>query len=297
MLKLFKILMLFCIFQSAFAAYNQNVALRVAVYSKEYLGRPYQLYPIGEGKAGIFDQNPLYRTDVFDCFSYVTYVLALAESKNANDFKQNYIKINYLNSKVAFENRFHFTNDWNKANAKNGYLVDITNKITNENGEKIYQISSTFINKPAWFEHLTAERIHLIKPPSSEQLSSLLMELHALSRKVQPEISIIPYIPITSLFTKNGEANKYIFAQIPSGSIIEIVRSNWDLTKTIGTKIDISHIGFAIMTKQGLMFREASNSPKWGKGVIDVPLIAYLQNIRNIKSISGINIEMPIDPP
>jgi hypothetical protein len=307
MLKLFKILVILFLCQTAQASYDQDITIfyqwhpaanyhkiteRIADYSSFFLAKPYQLYPIGEGETGKFDQNPLYRTDVFDCFSYVTFILVLAESNNLAEFQRNYVKINYANAIVSFEKRFHFTNDWNIANANNKYLIDITKRILDKNGKPVYKVSTTVINIPGWYQKLPPQRIRLIKPKSPAQLNLLLTELHSLSNQVKPETSIISYIPLKALFIENGQPNNYLFDQIPSGSIIEIVRSNWDLTKTVGTNLDVSHLGFAIRTPKGLVFRAASSSDKWGTGVIDIPLIAYLQNCLKVKSISGINIQV-----
>ena len=45
-----------------------------------FKGKPYVLGSLGEGKAAIFDKNPIYRTDTFDCETYVSTVLALVVS-------------------------------------------------------------------------------------------------------------------------------------------------------------------------------------------------------------------------
>lgn len=262
----------------------KNITDRIADYSKYFLGQQYKLYPIGEGVYGKFDRKPLYRTDMFDCFSYVTFVLSLAESKNLAEFKTNYIKINYINGKVAFTNRYHFTNDWNKANAENGYLVDITDKILDQKGKPIYKIGATKIDKPNWYKNLTLGRV---------QSTSLLKQLQKIGAHSKSEISVINYLPLAKLFNDNEQPNMYLFKQIPSGSIIEIVRVNWDLTKTVGTDLDVSHVGFAIRTEKGLMFRAASSSEDWGSGVIDIPLAEYLKNCLNTPSIGGINVQLP----
>jgi len=75
--------------------------------------------------------------------------------------------------------------------------------------------------------------------------------------------------------------------QIPDGSIIEIVRPNWDLTKEIGTHLHISHLGFAFRTHQGLVFRNASSTLH---KVADVPLDQYLQEASKNPTIKGIMV-------
>lgn len=265
----------------------EKKSVRVEKFSEYFLGRSYVFFPIGEGNAGDFDQNPLYRTDVFDCFSYVTLILALTESHDLGEFQANYVKINYADSNVVFAKRYHFTNDWNIANNKNGYLTDITNKISDRDGKPVAKTSVTLIDKPGWFKSLPPTRIRWREPLTSQQLAGLTAKLHELSSKVRSEESVISYIPLEILFV-NDKPNYYLFDQIPSGTVVEIIRSNWDLTAKIGTRLDVSHVGLAIRTNKGLMFREASEIA--GK-VIDVPLAEYLQNCLENKTISGINLQ------
>ena len=80
-----------------------------------------------------------------------------------------------------------------------------------------------------------------------------------------------------------------LFKQIPDGAIIEIVRPNWDLTQTIGTHLDISHIGFVFWKHQALYFRQASSIYK---KVVDVPFVDYLSQALKSSTIKGINIQM-----
>lgn len=58
--------------------------LRVDEATHYFLGHDYVLGTMGEGPTGEFDQMPLYRTDVFDCTTYVEITLALA-LHNFND--------------------------------------------------------------------------------------------------------------------------------------------------------------------------------------------------------------------
>src|ERR1035437_2644460 len=46
--------------------------------SAALLGKPYQLGPLGEGKFGAEDPDPLYRLDAFDCTTFIETVMANA---------------------------------------------------------------------------------------------------------------------------------------------------------------------------------------------------------------------------
>lgn len=273
------------------ASHSQNVIDRIKADSAYFLGKPYLNVALGEGPSGAFDQGPLYRTDAFDCLTYVSTVLALAKADDSTDFEKNIKNINYQNGEVSFTQRNHFIQiDWNQSNAKNGYLKDITEQIFDAQGKKLAVISKTLIDKPHWYTNLSG-RIKLLKPISAKQAQALLQALHAKAKTMHIEESCVPYIPLAALFDANKNPNLAVFKQIPDGSIIEIVRPNWDLTKTIGTHLDISHLGFAIYTPKGLMFRNASSLQ--GQ-VADVLLVDYLKQYLDSSTIKGINIQAVI---
>src|SRR5689334_12811715 len=51
------------------AMHAKNLEARLNFASAYFIGKPYQLFPLGEGPTAQFDQSPLYRTDVFDCMT------------------------------------------------------------------------------------------------------------------------------------------------------------------------------------------------------------------------------------
>lgn len=277
------------LYQNPILKITHNIPERIAIISAYFLGKPYKNGALGEGKNAPFNQNPLYRTDAFDCLTYVSTVLALANANNLIQFQQRMLRIQYRNAQPAFFNRLHFTSvDWNFVNEQNGFIHDITRYIV---PTKDIRIARAVINKPAWYQKMTAHNLVLHYPLSSEETKKRLAALHALSAKVSIEISQLPYIPLTALFNATGKPNQILFNRIPSGAIIEIVRPNWDLTTAIGTHLNISHMGFAIRTPNGLMFREASSS---ANQIIDIPLIDYLQTYQQSTTVKGIHVEMPI---
>ncbi len=270
------------------ASHGRSIATRIAADSAFFLGKPYHLWQTGEGKNGKFDQNPIYRTDMFDCGTYVETVLALAESNNLKQFKQNILKIRYKDAKISYLNRNHFISvDWNPNNMLNGYIKDITYKFVDQQGKPVAVIAETTINKPGWYRKKDQNAITSLQNLSKLQLDELVTELQQLSAETQQEKSVMLYVPLSKLFT-NGKPNEYLFNQIPSGSIIEIIRPNWDVWSDIGTRINVSHLGFAVRTKKGLMYREASSLEH---KVIDTPLEKYLQSYLFSKTVKGINVE------
>ncbi len=262
---------------------------RIDFFSHRFLGRPYLLGALGEGEKGLFDQNPQYRFDCFDCLTYVNTVLALTKGHTGRDFLQHLLHLNYYDADPKYIKRFHFVSvDWNIQNQTAGYLKDITAKIFGVNGEIIVQQASTYIDRPAWIQHRNLMDIKLIENTLHDVPEALLEALHKLSAEVRVQEASISYVPIASLFDAHNAPISDIFDQIPHASIIEIVRPNWNLKEKIGTNMHVSHIGFALRTESGLMYRQASSEEKC---VIDIPLEHYLYQRLNSPTIKGINIQ------
>jgi hypothetical protein len=234
---------------------HENVLFRIDRISEMYLGYPYIIDPLGEGQG--YDNDPLFRFDGFDCVTYVETVLALSLSRNQSDFQNKITKIRYKNGHVNFVLRNHFTSiDWNKNNEKNGILIDVTKRLY----KNYSQTSETVIDKSAWFK-----------------------KVHKMDIKIPQKLSKVDYVPLSFILQKPE-----LLKRIQSGSIINIVRPNWQLADKLGTNLDISHQGFAIVKDDGILyFRNASSTEK---KVIEIPLLDYLKKMKNVKSIGGINI-------
>ena len=266
-----------------------NMPSRITIISAQFLGKPYLLSALGEGPQGLYDQMPLYRFDAFDCETFVDTVLAMALAQNVTQFKQCINDVRYQNGNVSFIHRNHFTClDWNKNNQKKGFVKDITHTLKNKQQQPVVKYAHTLINKSQWYQHLSINRIqlnHFDIKERSRRLKSLKHE----GAKLSTTPSTIPYIPLSALFDKAGQANQYLFNQIPNAAIIEIIRPNWDLTQAIGTHLNVSHLGFAIREKDTLLFRQASSELRH---VVDVPLIDYLRHAEKSPTIKGINIQI-----
>ncbi|MBA3537379.1 MAG: DUF1460 domain-containing protein [Tatlockia sp.] len=268
-----------------------NMASRLDYISAKFLGKPYLLGALGEGPDARFDQTPSYRTDAFDCDTYVTTVLALTLAKNEQSFKRCMKKIRYKGGKVDFITRNHFISlDWNPNNQRQNFIKDITPTIKDQNNHPLAQIARALINKPSWYQHFSDQNIRLNSVNENEK-ALRLAALKQAGTKLEKQWAEIPYIPLTALFDSKANPNQFLFKQIPDGSIIEIVRPNWDLRELIGTNLNVSHLGFAFWKKGELFFRQASS--QYGKAV-EVPLIGYLKETLKSPTIKGINIEVVV---
>lgn len=268
---------------------NSSMSERLDWFSKHFKGSVYVLGSLGEGESGRYDQFPRYRTDAFDCDTYVNTMLALALSNSLLGFQQCINELRYKNGKVSYINRDHFTSiDWNEYHQQNGLFKDITLSIKNKKNKSVAQYALTLIDKPNWYTHKTLSSIRIDNPNKTIK-EQRLTELKNKSKNLEVKTSKVPYLPFSALFPDNKTPDLYLFSQIPNGAIIEIIRPNWDLREQIGTYLDISHLGFAFWDKDILYFREASS--QFGK-VVDVPLIDYLREATKSPTIKGINVQI-----
>ena len=277
------------LYQSLNSKAKSDMASRVEFISAQFLGKPYLLGALGEGEQGQYDQTPLYRTDAFDCETYVDTVLALALANEPNQFKRCIDQVRYRDGLVSFINRNHFTClDWNQNNQRQKFVKDITVSFKDNRNQPVVKYARAVIDKPAWYNHMSAHAIRRSKASPKEE-AKLLQSLKQRGNQLSVVTSVIPYIPLSVLFDSAGIANKHLFNQIPNAAIIEIIRPNWDLSKEIGTHLNVSHLGFAFWDKENLLFREASSVQN---RVVDVPLIEYLRDFRTSPTIKGINIQI-----
>lgn len=273
---------------------TSDISSRIETISAQFLGKPYLLGALGEGPAGDYDQFPLYRTDAFDCETYVDTVLALALTSNPGQFKRCINQVRYRDGHVSFTDRNHFTClDWNQNNQRQGFVKDITATIRNEHNQTVVQFARAVINKPSWYDHMSTKNIRLNNVSPIEQTKRLQSLKHE-GNQLDSMVSTIPYIPLSALFDKAGKANQYLFKQIPNAAVVEIIRPNWDLTKEIGTHLNVSHLGFVFWKNGILIFRQASSVYN---GVVDVPLIDYLRDAQKSPTIRGINIQVVLPKP
>lgn len=278
-----------------------NLFTRVDTLTNHFLNRPYQFEPLGEGPEGIYSSLPLYRTDSFDCVTFVNTILASAESADIDQFKENIIRLRYKNQQIDYTKRTDWFTDleWNPNAQQLGWIEDITRSFQDESSPVI-KIAKTIIDKPGWYAQKTLANLDLPTFPENE-LKKRLEQLKTEGQKFKPEESMLDYIPLTALFNKEGKPNNLLWQQMPTLSIIEIVRPNWrpvdpkEKSKDYGTNLNVTHLGIGIKIKDVLWFRHASI----GNKVVNLPLTDYLKDFLNDPRpapILGIHIERIIEP-
>lgn len=293
------------VYDKALAALYQNhlphdkatFVERLDYFSQLFLGQPYVCGALGEGPNGAFDQNPCFRFDAFDCVTYVNTVIALALSDDADHFQQNLIQLNYATPNVSYLNRLHFVEvDWHPKMQQHGWLRDVTDTFQNAHHRPIHRLAEAQINRPGWIAKKTLSDLKLFADTQETEAHSRLATLHASQSQFHIAFSTLPYLPFDALIDEQGQAKEAVFSKIPNAAIIEIVRPNWDLEKTIGTHLNISHMGFAFRDHTNtVLFRNASSVHQ---KVVAEPLAQYLFHQVKSPTIRGINIQcFTPDPP
>lgn len=260
-------------------ANEEDLQTRLDQISKSFLGLPYgKGGPLGEGSMGRYDQDPLYRFDTFDCTTYVETVMALAFSRGVDEFETHQDKIRYKDGDVDYLKRNHFTDlQWIPENVQNGYMDEINTEIVSLRELKM---AEAVINFPAWILSHKIEQI-VIPEASIELKQDRLEELKSLSSNYKSEVATLSYIPIVDIIIR-----PWILDKIPSGTVVNFVRPNWDLTEVAGTHQNISHQGFLFKVGNVLYLRHASTTGK----VEQLPFIDYLKKFETHPTLKGIHL-------
>lgn len=211
-------------------------------------------------------QDPVYRTDQFDCQTLVEIFLGLLHSRNLNDFDQNILKIEYgaagVGTAVHYYNRNNFIEDFNPVNEKNGYLYDAT---TQGIWKHYYRVTSAVVDRNAWFHHQTRPgflglNVRVLSQKNGDAMAARLLNHYPKPfANFKPTRVYMTYIPKESL-TQAIEAPDGVITyrprsdlinQLPVPAVIEIVRDAkvWmlgdkPLQEAIGTQMNVSHLGF-----------------------------------------------------
>jgi hypothetical protein len=282
-------------------SFYQSIALGLTPLEKltaaaaAFLEQPYFFEPLGEGKEGQYDQSPLYRTDIFDCVTYLDTVLALFNSTNLLTYQQNMMQIRYKNSIQQYQQRTDWFTDleWLPNVRQIGWVHDITSEMIPFTHQSF--IAKTIIDKPRWYEVKAMRALRLLKIPDAEQLEALLMNLRNEGRAFQAEPSEITYIPSDQLIDADGNPDAPLFRQIPSGTVVVFVRADWqirdkfkDYPNGYGTNLNVCHVGLLLWIDDTLMLFNACGTDK---KVLSIPLADYLKRHLTINRIDGIHLE------
>ena len=268
-------------FYQTIRADQASLAKRITALSATLLGAPYVGGSLGEGASALYDKDPLTRFGEFDCTTYIETVFAGAMARSPEDFLTTLKALRYKNGEVSFVTRNHFPSlDWVPNNQDK--FDDMTAFVA---GGSV-QTATTNIDKSAWY-HKVGRSVLACKE-GSEYCESLIARFAKEGEAFKPEIAHLEYVPLTALYLENGDINQALLDRIPTGSLINMVRPNWDLEKWIGTKMNVSHQGLAIRKEGKLYLRHASVVYK---KVIDEPFYDYFSRYTLSSSLKGFNVQ------
>jgi len=265
---------------------------RIDMISQYFLGKPYGFLAYENEQVsgdiekkfyGLMTNHEfMYEFETLDCVTYVENVLALSNLKEIDEihFSKALKNIRYKSGvdKFLFRNHFHSI-DWLPNNRN--HLRDITKKIA-----KKYKISKTEINRLAWVYHLKIVQAYkALQESQNKPFTEATLKKELAKQKIfLPLITaLIPYVETQEILSKYDDYVK----KFPLLSIVHIIRPQWDLTASIGTYLDVSHLGFVIKKNNELLFRHANSED--GK-VVELSFKDYLQKISSSTTIKGINI-------
>ncbi len=101
-----------------------NIGERLNFITAHFLGQPYLVNPLlgSNTEPEVFTAT----YDGFDCVTYLETCLALAWAKKTDEVNDLLRAIRYRNGNVKWEDRLHYTTDWNKYHVKRGAFTDLT---------------------------------------------------------------------------------------------------------------------------------------------------------------------------
>ncbi len=257
---------------------------RLEAFSGTYLGLPYgDGGPLGEGPEGRYDQDPLYRFDTFDCTTFVETMTALALSETPEEFEDHLREIRYENGVIDYVTRNHFPSlQWIPHNIANGYWRDVTRELVEP---KQIKVARALINLPRHYEMKKLEELRVFDIPSSE-LPARLLEWQQEGSRLRATEATLDYIAIDWLVN-----NSQILTKIPSGSVVNFVRPNWDLTAVIGTHMNVSHQGLIFQRNGKTWLRHASVSGD--KRVKEELFLDYIRKFVGHATLKGVHFMAP----
>ncbi|MBV53049.1 MAG: hypothetical protein CL816_03170 [Coxiellaceae bacterium] len=232
---------------------------KVEYFSSVLFGSVYELTALGEGLNGNYDQYPLYRTDAFDCQTYVETVLALSCSESFPTFFYNKCYISYQGKDVSFLNRAHFIcMDWQHLLSDNPRLRDITQDLAANHCQLRLYSSSVLIDRFSWIQSRRDKFMRVFTQLSQVDVEEGLRVLYGKMSSIEPMLSKLVCISCKDLFKLSHHERRDVLMSIPSGCVMLIIRTSSNLSEQSQAVTHALHLGFLIHKNNEVLFRHAS---------------------------------------
>jgi hypothetical protein len=255
-----------------------DLDVRLEAISRELLGLPYRLGPLGEEAPP--DLDPRFRLDAFDCTTYVETVLALSlagpdaaatdeaaagETVDEAAARRWLDSIRYSGDVPSFASRRHLIDaQWIPGLIASGFVRDVTREI----GGRAARSESIRLRRDTWERSALATDLGL-------PWSALPAGLHHL-----------PYLPWRVL-----ERDR-VRAALPTTAVLSLVATPDPDLPTL-----VTHQALLLRLENGsLVVRHATS--RRGR-VVEEPLDVFLERSagRRSRSVVGVNVLAIVDPP
>lgn len=251
---------------------SDSIRSDIALLSSQYLGKPYIENPLNDSDRRI-------RYDGFDCVTYVETVLAFSRKASEKNIRSVMDQIRYKDGQVGFVRRHHIVEQsWIPENIKKGLVKDVTERYAEQMQIQVHHAES-FADPKGFYEKSHFDELKKeYKVDSREEWDALLQKMtddNQMPDCLKGENVSCPYLSIQDLL-QNPEKLKLL----ETGTILWIVRPNWNMKESTGTDLVISHLGFTIRAYDGqVRFRHATSVEP--KQVVDVLLEDYLAQYKD----------------
>jgi hypothetical protein len=230
---------------------------RLEAVSRQLLGAPYALGPLGEEVPP--DLDPRFRLDAFDCTTYVETVLALALGGSDDEAatRLQLDRIRYTGGVPGFATRRHLIDaQWIPELEREGLLVDVTRRL----GGGAARTASFRLSRATW------QRSHLA--------TDFGLEWSAVPHGRQ----MLAYLPWEVLERDD------VRAALPSIGILNLIANPTPSAPTV-----VIHQALLLRAEDGgWIARHASSS---SHRVVEEPLSVFLERSRGRKrSVLGVNV-------
>jgi hypothetical protein len=232
-------------------------AQRLDTVSRELLGQPYVLGPLGEEAPP--DLDPRFRLDAFDCTTYVETVIALALEDGADDATKlrRLDHIRYSGGVPTFATRRHLIDaQWIPELERDGVLDDVTRRI----GGRATRTASLRLGRAAWDRSVLA--------------TDLGLDWDAVPHGRQT----LAYLPWPEL------EREEVRAALPRIAILNVIANPTPRAPTL-----VIHQALLFHSESGWVARHASSS---ARRVVEEPLDVFLTRARARRSGAALGINV-----
>lgn len=217
---------------------------RLVALSDRMLGTPYVLDPLGEGKKGRYDKDPIFSFRRVDCVTFVEQVIGLAHTPSLKAAIRYTQSIRYDKGKIDYRYRKHLPiAQWIPSMIQMGLARDVTRQIGKE---QTLEVNKTIDRK----SYSTREGRRLIRRLGR--------------RRVVYGRFTLPYLTMDVALARLKE--------IPSGTVVSTLRPHNPYSPG-----QVTHQGMLIRKGGVLYMRHASSL--W-RSVVDVPFGTYLRILK-----------------